>query len=114
MIFCYFFWQKLTCSPIPGGRNIFPQLRHCNGFEENVVYINIGCREQGTRLIVLLCFYLAATKLEPRYGVATAVGEVCLYIPYHNIVNLDSVNYYTKKTEAGLWNEDGCVQEQWL
>ena len=37
-----------------------------------------------------------------------------LYKPYHNIVNLDSVNYYTKKTEAGLWNEDGCVQEQWL
>ena len=36
-----------------------------------------------------------------------------LYIPYHNIVNLDSVNYYTKKTEAGLWNEDGCVKEQW-
>ena len=37
-----------------------------------------------------------------------------LYKPYHNIVNLDSVNYYTKKTEAGLWNEDGCVKEQWL
>ena len=86
MILCYFFakinlfmqfWPPIT---IPGGLKIFPQLRHCNGFEENVVYINIGCREQGTRLIVLLCFYLAATKLEPRYGVATAVGEVCIYL----------------------------------